>query len=94
MIGAERKKYINKNGLKFRYYRVLSKALLGFSVPDHLASMTAHYNSNPNSNRDRSPGQGVTRARKRRRLEKHPVALRDPNKVLGKTILTNIGMNV
>ena len=23
---------------------VISKALLGFSVPDHLASMTAHYN--------------------------------------------------
>ena len=32
--------------LEFRYYRVISKALLGFSVPDHLPSMTAHYNWN------------------------------------------------
>ena len=35
----------SKNGLQFRYYRVLSKALLGFSVPDNQPSMTAHYDS-------------------------------------------------
>ena len=34
----------SKIGLQFRYYRVLSKALLGFSVPDNQPSMTAHYN--------------------------------------------------
>ena len=33
----------SKIGLQFRYYRVLSKALLGFSVPDNQPSMTAHY---------------------------------------------------
>ena len=32
----------SKIGLQFRYYRVLSKALLGFSVPDNQPSMTAH----------------------------------------------------
>ena len=36
----------SKIGLQFRYYRVLSKALLGFSVPDNQPSMTAHYNTN------------------------------------------------
>ena len=34
----------SKIGLQLRYYRVLSKALLGFSVPDKQPSMTAHYN--------------------------------------------------
>ena len=29
---------------------MLSKALLGFSVPDNQPSMTAHYNPNPNPN--------------------------------------------
>ena len=29
-------------GLQFRYYRVISKALLGFSVPDKQPGMTAH----------------------------------------------------
>ena len=33
----------SKIWLQFRYYRVLSKALLGFSVPDNQPSMTAHY---------------------------------------------------
>ena len=33
-----------ENVLQLRYYRVLSKALLGFSVPDKQPSMTAHYN--------------------------------------------------
>ena len=37
-----------KIGLQFRYYRVPSKALLGFTVPDNQASMTAHYNPYPN----------------------------------------------
>ena len=32
----------------YRYYRVLSKALLGFSVPDNQPSMTAHYKPNYN----------------------------------------------
>ena len=32
-----------KIALQLRYYRVLSKALLGFSVPDKQPSMTAHY---------------------------------------------------
>ena len=32
-----------KIGLQLRYYRVLSKALLGFSVSDKQPSMTAHY---------------------------------------------------
>ena len=41
---------ISKIGLQLRYYRVLSKALLGFSVPDKQPSMTAHYNPNSNSN--------------------------------------------
>ena len=35
--------YFSKIGLQLRYYRVLSKALLGFSVPDNQPSMTAHY---------------------------------------------------
>ena len=39
----------SKIGLQFRYYRVLSKALLGFSVPDKQPSMTAHCNPNCNS---------------------------------------------
>ena len=30
---------------QFRYYRVISKAPLGFSVPDNQPSMTAHYNA-------------------------------------------------
>ena len=34
---------IFENVLQLRYYRVLSKALLGFSVPDKQPSMTAHY---------------------------------------------------
>ena len=38
-----RVKTFSKIGLQFRYYRVLSKALLGFSVPDNQPSMTAHY---------------------------------------------------
>ena len=32
-----------ENVLYFRYYRVLSKALLAFSVPGNQPSMTAHY---------------------------------------------------
>ena len=50
----------SKIGLQLRYYRVLSKALLGFSVPDNQSSMTAHQanlpilaltlNPNPNPN--------------------------------------------
>ena len=40
---CRRVKTIFKITLQFRYYRVLSKALLGFSVPDNQPSMTAHY---------------------------------------------------
>ena len=40
---AQYTKHSNARGHSFRYYRVLSKALLGFSVPDNQPSMTAHY---------------------------------------------------
>ena len=45
-LPAQYTKHSNARGHSFRYYRVISKALLGFSVPDRLASMTAHYNPN------------------------------------------------
>ena len=41
---GRRVKVFSKIWLQFCYYRVLSKALLGFSVPDSQPSMTAHYN--------------------------------------------------
>ena len=44
-----------KIGLQFCYYRVLSKALLGFSVPDNQPSMTAHYNPNSIPYNDSDP---------------------------------------
>ena len=45
----------SKIGLQLRYYRVLSKALLGFSVPDKQPSMTAHHNPNPNLDLNSNP---------------------------------------
>ena len=47
---CRRVKIFSKIGLQLRYYRVLSKALLGFSVPDKQPSMTAHYNPKPTPN--------------------------------------------
>ena len=41
-LPAQYTKHSNARGHSFRYYRVLSKALLGFSVPDKQPSMTAH----------------------------------------------------
>ena len=42
-LPAQYTKHSNARGHSFRYYRVISKALLGFSVSDHLVSMTAYY---------------------------------------------------
>ena len=42
-LPAQYTKHSNARGHPFRYYRVLSKALMGFSVPANQPSMTAHY---------------------------------------------------
>ena len=61
---CRRVKHIFKIALQFRYYRVLSKALLGFSVPDNQPSMTAHHNHarNHDHNHNRTHTYSIAKA--------------------------------